>query len=497
MTTVEKLIAVRCLECEADGLYFTRFFFKQRFGTKMIVSEHHKIIQNALEKVIKCEIKRLIINVSPGYSKTEMAVINFISRGLALNPKARFLHLSYSDSLALENSTKAREIIKSEAYQQMWPIKIKQDSDSKSKWWTDKEGGVYATSAAGQVTGFRAGHMEPGFTGCLLIDDPLKTDDVDYEERKKVNNRFNETIKSRLATEDVPIVIIMQRLHKNDLSGYLLRGGSGEKWYHLNLPVIINKSIPYNSEYTHGIEIKHNLPDGWLWPFKHNENHRITLMSHKRAFFSQYMQDPEKYKIEGALWDEETIDKYRVVALPKDLEMIVIGIDPSGDDGKDDTKADEIGIVTCGKKDGHYYLIDDSTMHGGPETWANKAVNNYHDFKANVMVGEKNYGGAMVEHTIRTVPKGKTVFYKDIVSSRGKLLRAEPIAALYSQGLVHHVGHFYKLENELTTYNGKGKSPNRLDSLVFGLTELSDIGEIVQENFGINDVDYLIDDDRY
>lgn len=469
MMTVEE-IAVRKAECEISGLYFNRFFFKQRLSAKMIISAHHKLMQDTLQKVIDGEIKRLIVNIPPGYTKTSMVVINFIARGLCLNPKARFMHLSYSDSLALENSSITRRIVQSDVYQQMWPIKITDDSNSKKKWWTTKGGGVYATSAGGQVTGFRAGYMESGFTGAILLDDCIKPDDALYEERIKVNNRFNETIKSRLAIEDVPIIVIMQRLHKNDLSGYLLRGGSGEKWYHLNLPVFIDQEQKYNPEYKFGIQIKHNLPAGWLWPYKHNEIHRDSLMSHKRTYWSQYMQDPEKHKIEGALWDEDEISKHRVIGLPKNLTTIVIGVDPSGDDGKDDNKADEIGIVTCGKFEGHYYVIDDSSIHGAPIKWATKAVKKYHELKANVMIGEKNYGGAMVEHTIRTVEGGKQVFYKDIVSTRGKLIRAEPISALYAQGLVHHVGNFFKLEEELTTYDGKGKSPNRLDACLEGYT---------------------------
>ena len=307
----------------------------------------------------------------------------------------------------------------------------------------------------------------------MIVDDAIKPDDAQYEERKKVNSRFNETIKSRLATEDIPIIVIGQRLHKNDLPGYLLRGGSGEKWHHLNLPVIIKKE-KYPKEYTHGIEIKHSLPHGWLWKDKHKEKHRIGLMSHKRTWFSQYLQQPEKYQIENALFSEDDIEQYRVYEVKTEIVQSVIGVDPSGDDGSEDSRADEIGIVAaCRCKNGHYYVFSDKSRNGSPEQWATTSVNLYHERDINVMVGEKNYGGAMIERTIRTVPRGKKVLYKGITSSRGKLLRAEPIAALHSQGLIHLYGHFYKLEEEMTTYNGTGKSPNRLDAFVFALTELS------------------------
>jgi hypothetical protein len=406
---------------------------------------------------------------------TEMAVISFIAYGLAIDPQNRFMHLSYSDSLALQNSTVVRDIVTSEEYQKMWPVRIKADDNSKKKWWSDQNGGVYATSAGGQVTGFRAGHIKDGFSGALVIDDPTKPDDADYEERKKVNTRFNETIKSRLAHEGVPIVVIMQRIHPMDLSGYLLRGGSGEKWHHLNLPVIIDSKQPYPKDYTHGIQIKHKLKDGWLWSVKHNDAHKLSLRSHKRAYFAQYMQSPEEYKIDGALWDQSTIDKYRVHKISlDDLVRIVVAVDPSGDDGEDDSTADEIGIGVVGRtKDGHYYVLNDSTMHGSPSQWGAKCVEVYNRFEADIIVAEKNFGGAMVKHTIRSVAGGQKVAYKDVTASRGKMVRAEPISALYEQGLVHHVGNFYELENELTSYNGKGKSPNRLDWVCWGIAELS------------------------
>ncbi|MGE8453047.1 MAG: DNA-packaging protein, partial [Pseudomonadales bacterium] len=178
MTTADHQAIARRIECEEEGLYFARYFFKQRMGAKMIVAPHHKVIQETLDRVVAGEITRLIINIPPGYTKTELATINMISRGLALNPRARFLHLSYSHNLALLNSGTARATVKSAAYQDMWPMTLKDDSDSKAMWWTEHGGGVYASSAAGQVTGFRAGHMEPGWQGALIIDDPVKPDDA-------------------------------------------------------------------------------------------------------------------------------------------------------------------------------------------------------------------------------------------------------------------------------------------------------------------------------
>jgi len=225
-----------------SGLHFSRYFFKKREARKFMVNAHHHIVADTLQQVLDLKIKRLIINIPPGYTKTEEAVINFIARGLAINPQALFMHLSYSDDLALWNSTLVRDMVKSPEYQELFPMPIRNDVSSKKKWYTLQGGGMYATSAGGAVTGFRAGRMETGvFTGALIIDDPIKPDDA-YKEpvRNRINNRFMNTFKSRLALEsDTPIILIMQRVHEEDPSGFLLTGGTGEKWHHLMLPVDI------------------------------------------------------------------------------------------------------------------------------------------------------------------------------------------------------------------------------------------------------------------
>jgi len=474
MTTADQRDYARRLECEEDGLYFARYFFKQRMGNKMIVAPHHKVIQDTLDRVVSGEITRLIINIPPGYTKTELATINLIGRGLALNNRARFMHLSYSHNLALLNSSTARGVIKSQAYQAMWPMALKDDADSKAMWWTEHGGGVYASSAAGQVTGFRAGHMEPGWQGALIIDDPVKPDDA-YSDtvRGGINDRFNETIKSRLAIETTPMIVIMQRIHYQDLSGYLLRGGSGEKWHHLNLPVIINNSDPYPSENTHGIPIAHGLPDGWLWPYKHNETHRTALFAHRRTAEAQYMQRPRRFNAEGALWTEALIAASHALQIRNDRNRTVVAIDPQATNSDE---SDETGIVVAssyGAGDVKQYSVDgDYSGKFSPNGWATKAMGAYDHHRADAIVIETNQGGDMAEETLRNAGfKGRIV---RVHASKGKYARAEPISALYEQGRVAHQGSLYLLENQLMEYvpATAKKSPDRLDAMVYALTEL-------------------------
>ena len=168
----------------------------------------------------------------------------------------------------------------------------------------------------------------------------------------------------------------------------------------------------------------------------------------------------------NALWQRSQIDKLRVTEAPAELQRIVVAIDPSAT-----TTGDEAGIIVAGLgPDGHGYVLDDATIRGSPHTWGSKAVQAYHRHQADRIVAEVNNGGEMVELTLRTVDD--KVAYKAVHASRGKRTRAEPIAALYEQGRVHHVCTFAELEDEMCDWEPEMPSPNRMDALVWALTEL-------------------------
>lgn len=238
-------LAAAKFKCEQDHLFFTRYFFKARQSSKFIVNWHHRLMSDAIQGVIDGNTKCLVINVSPGSSKTEIVVINLIARGLAINPRSRFLHLSYSDDLALLNSSTARDIITSDEYQALWPMKIADDSKSKKRWNVlvdgKPAGGVYATSLGGQITGFRAGHMAEGFQGAIILDDPLKPEDAFSKSKVEAANRkLLTTVKSRRANPDTPIVIIMQRISENDTSGFVINGNLQMKAKVITIPALID-----------------------------------------------------------------------------------------------------------------------------------------------------------------------------------------------------------------------------------------------------------------
>ena len=131
MPTKREVIRTACM---ADTLFATRYFFYQQYGHPFNVGDHHKLIAEKLDRVYAGKCKRLIINVPPRYSKTEMAVKTFIAKGFAINPKAKFIHLSYSGTLALDNSKETKEIVASEWYADLFPhVKIRKDAKAKQK----------------------------------------------------------------------------------------------------------------------------------------------------------------------------------------------------------------------------------------------------------------------------------------------------------------------------------------------------------------------------
>lgn len=206
--------------------------------------------------------------------------------------------------------------------------------------------------------------------------------------------------------------------------------------------------------------------------------------------------------IPGALWSRSSLDTNRVVEAPVDLERVVIAVDPaaSSEEGSDENGIIAVGLARDAEGYARGYVLADRSLRGTPEEWARTAVNLYREFSADLIVAEKNQGGEMVSSVIRSVDRAVPI--KLVHASRGKHIRAEPISALYEQNRVHHVGRFDELEDQMCTFSVDNLrtsaygSPDRVDALVWGLTELferitarrrrKDTGEItlkLEDNF--------------
>jgi len=216
---------------------------------------------------------------------------------------------------------------------------------------------------------------------------------------------------------------------------------------------------PYDNE--------ENLADGYI------ETILEGLPERKRARFlkGEWLDD-----LEGALWDRSTIDSTRVLTAP-DMKRVYIGVDPAVT-AKD--TSDNTGIVAVGQaENGHFYVMRDYSMEkASPFQWGKRVDTLYQELQADKVIGEVNNGGDLVESNLRHV--NRFLNYKSAHASRGKFVRAEPIAGLYEQGKVHHIGIFPELEDEMCNYNpdneegmDKSNSPDRMDALVWALTELA------------------------
>lgn len=291
---------------------YTKCMFKAQYHRSFIVAEHHKKMFSALQDVVDGNCKRLIINIAPRYGKTELVIKSFISWCFALNPKCRFLHLSYSDILVNDNSDTIRSIMMEQLYTTLFPQSALASEKGSAKRWKTKAGGeLYAVSTQGQVTGFGAGNvdidpeldkMDGGnnifafddhtnemlnmigattniFQGAIVIDDPIKPEDAESDiVRERINMRFENTIRNRTNSRNTPIIIIMQRLHEHDLCGYL-QEIEPDEWTVLSLPAI--QTDPETGE------------EHALWPMKHTLEELYKMRALNPVVFdTQYMQDP-------------------------------------------------------------------------------------------------------------------------------------------------------------------------------------------------------------
>jgi len=315
--TQEEVVAVK-KACEQSLLFFTAFFFRQTQGQQLVINWHHRMFAEVGHAIYDGDLQRVIINCPPGSTKTELFSISFpawgIARCITEGRPSRWLPLSYSDELVEENSYRAREIIELPAFASMWPY------DKGRIWkrhnWTiqDKQHGnyhrIFGVSTGGQVTGRRAGYMREGFTGALVVDDPQSTQHDIGKHVHNINSKMGKVVRSRLAHDDIPIIVIQQRVARNDVTGFLLGDGSPDDWAQIKIPAVIDREYIDNFPEPHKSRIISDtdftgLPTSY-WPSKEPTT---TLMAIKDAdtylYHSQYQQEPDEAFLPGVIYREE------------------------------------------------------------------------------------------------------------------------------------------------------------------------------------------------
>lgn len=217
-----------------------------------------------------------------------------------------------------------------------------------------------------------------------------------------------------------------------------------------------------------------NLPASFLAAIK--ERYAGTSLGRQEVY------GEELDEVDGALWRLAMIEPHRVDAAPETLARVVVGCDPPG--GATECGLSVVGVSTPRHGPAHYHVLEDPSLRASPGEWGARAIQAYRDFKADAVVAESNFGGDMVEHTLRAIDPNVRV--KVVHASRGKAVRAEPVVGLYEQGRVHHVGVFAELEAEMTGWVPREttESPNRLDAMVWAVTELMGSGSTAAPSVG-------------
>jgi len=362
-------------------------------------------------RVFNGECKRLIINVPPRYSKTEIAVVNFIAWCFGKVPDCEFIHASYSSALAVNNSTQVRALIQHEAYKDIFP-NVQLASDAQHHWKTTAGGVMYATGAGGTITGFGAGKHRPGFGGAIILDDPHKADEARSDViRQGVIDWFQNTVESRKNSPDTPIIVIMQRLHEDDLAGWLLRGGNGEQWESLVIPVWNEDGTP-------------------LWPEKHDAD---TLRRMEQAapyiFAGQYRQRPSPP--DGGLFKPDQIKT--IDAIPAEQIKWARGWDLASTTDGDYT----VGVRLGKLNDGRFIIGDVVRVRVGPDerdaAIVNTAALDGYSCVQSIPQDPGQAGKTQALYLTRSLAG-----YKVITSPEtgDKITRAEPVAAQINVGNV-------------------------------------------------------------
>lgn len=443
--------------CRTDLLEYSKRVFKARKGTDMLYNWHQREICDALEKVVIGKISRLIITVPPRSGKTDLAVVNFIPWCIGNFPDCEFIHATYSKRLATNNTWGARAALETEAHNQIFgPAMLRHDSNAKDEWRTVQGGCVYATGADGTITGYGAGKMRDYFGGAIIIDDPHKAGEALSETmRNNVKDWFQTTMESRKNRPDTPIIVIMQRLHQEDLAGWLLGGGNGEQWHHVNIPAIDDNGKSF-----------------WDIQFPLEDLERKRL-ANPYVFAGQYMQQPAPKG--GGIFKEEWWQYYTVEPEFDYREIFA-------DTAQKTKEQNDYSVFQCwGFRSGSAYLIDQ--LRGkweSPELLINaRAFWNKHRGASSgklrkFNVEDKSSGTGLIQQLKRGDSGAAAIPVEGIQRSTDKITRAHDAAPMIQSGLVYlpsNAEWLLEFKSEAAVFPN-GKHDDQLDPMMDAVTSI-------------------------
>lgn len=382
------------IAASADLYFYARWMFlanKRRTWQRAL---HHAIVCQVLEDVFYGRRRNVIINIAPRYSKTELAVVNFVSWAMGKVPDAEFIHTSYGSPLAIGNSARVRDTMNTPEYQEIFSqrqegfmpdgktpriipaTRIDPYNSGKEHWKTTEQGVFYAAGAGGAITGFGAGKMDmqrTEFGGAIIIDDPHKPDEaLSKPMREGVFDWYQNTLESRRNSPHTPIIVIMQRLHVEDLAGKLARGDAGEHFDVISIPALHGGQreedetvfVQVNGETVEVVMPKGTFRDGdthALWPEKHTlERLQAMDQANGYVFAGQYRQKPAP--LSGGFFKPDLITKLPIA--PLGVRTRKRGWDLAASEGKGDWT---VGALLGMQENGRPIILDVKRDRAGPD----------------------------------------------------------------------------------------------------------------------------------
>ncbi|MFJ7297529.1 terminase large subunit domain-containing protein [Streptomyces collinus] len=434
---------------------------------------HLDLIDRVFRDIARGHSRKVLITMPPRHGKSRRAARWAPLWYLSRHPDHRVMIASYSADLADDHGRWIRDAIVS--YGQQIGLALHSGSKAANRFdladpeTGDRlEGGLVTAGVGGGLTG-KGAHL-------AIVDDPIK--DAADAESPTMRRRLWDWWTSVLNTRVEPggsIIVIQTRWHEQDLAGKILEGEDADDWISLDLPAVCD---------TEDDPLGRTVGEA-LWPLRYGRKalEKIRRAVGERVWWSLYMQKPRP--LEGGVWKWPWITEHRISPMAfrgVDLIRTVVAVDHAG--GSDDVN-DEVGLCAAGRdRDSALYILADRSGRMGADTWGHETCRLAIEYQADAIVVEANFGGDMAQQLVRQAWKDlaergetKGMLMPAIIevhAKKGKRLRAEPVAQLYSQGQVHHLGEFPRLEGQMVTWLPGMDSPDRMDAAVHALTELAD-----------------------
>ncbi|MFF1444126.1 terminase large subunit domain-containing protein [Streptomyces sp. NPDC058295] len=434
---------------------------------------HLDLIDRVFRDIARGRPRKVLITMPPRHGKSRRAARWAPLWYLSRHPDHRVMIASYSADLADDHGRWIRDAINT--YGPAIGLSLHAGSKAANRFDLANpetgerlEGGLVTAGVGGGLTG-KGAHL-------AVVDDPIK-DAADAESptmRKRLWDWWTSVLNTRIEPGG-SIIVIQTRWHEDDLAGRILAGEDASDWTILDLPAICDSEDD-------PLEREIGRP---LWPLRYGIKalEKIRRAVGERVWWSLYQQKPRP--LEGGVWKWPWITDNRITPMAFrgiDLTRTIVAVDQAG--GAGDTH-DETGIIGAGRTDdGNVYVLADRSDNMGADTWGHVACRLAIELQADAFVVEDNFGGDQSAQIIRQAWRdlersGETqgLLMPRIIpvhAKQGKKLRAEPIAQLASQALIHHVGEFPRLEGQLVTWIPGMDSPDRMDAYVHACTELAD-----------------------